>query len=105
MTLFMNPFMPFQRFLRHLLMCVWLLAGLLYAATGQSSRAASSSPRAATTRDVGLDRIARVLPDDRTRAVPQPAASLAAHARTDNDKARLLFAWLAYHVTYDTKAL
>ena len=36
--------------------------------------------------------------------MPQLSASLAAHARTNNEKARLLFAWLVYHVAYDTEA-
>ena len=101
----MNRVMPFQKSLCYCLMGAWLIAALPRTATGQSSQAASPPTRAVTTRDAELDRTARVLPDDRARTVPQLAASLAAHARTNHEKARLLFAWLAYHVAYDTEAL
>ncbi|GAA4347311.1 hypothetical protein GCM10023185_02320 [Hymenobacter saemangeumensis] len=52
-----------------------------------------------------LDRFARELPDAQAATVTQLAASLAAQACTDEEKARLIFAWLATHVAYDTAFL
>ena len=48
-----------------------------------------------------LDEIARLLPETQATALDQLAAALAAHARSDEEKARLIFAWIAYHVAYD----
>lgn len=52
-----------------------------------------------------LDRFARELPEAQAATVAQLARSLAGAAHSDEDKARLIFAWLAYHVAYDTDYL
>jgi transglutaminase-like putative cysteine protease len=48
-----------------------------------------------------LDQYARYLPEAQAVTLEKLAAGLASQARTDDDKARLIFAWLAYHVAYD----
>ena len=52
-----------------------------------------------------LDRFARELPEQQAATMSQLARSLAVAAHSDDDKARLIFAWLAYHVDYDTDYL
>lgn len=89
-------------------MSTWLLAELTGPAAAQPTNTTpsmSASSRTTAARYAELDRTARELPNERARTVPELAASLAVHARTGNEKARLLFAWLAYHVAYDTDAL
>jgi hypothetical protein len=48
-----------------------------------------------------LDQYAQHLPETQAATLEKLAASLASQARTDDDKARLIFSWLAYHITYD----
>ena len=52
-----------------------------------------------------LDRCARELPEAQARTITQLAANLASRAHSDDDKARLLYAWLSYHVVYDVNFL
>lgn len=97
-------FFPRSRYC--LLAGVWLLTAL--PASGAQRPPAPTRvplPRAVATRYAELDRIARDLPDHRAGSVPLLAASLGARARTNDEKARLLFAWLACHVAYDAEAL
>jgi hypothetical protein len=104
----MNHTIPVQKCLFRFLIGTWLLADLSGQAAAQPANTTPSAPatsQATAAHYAKLDRVARELPNERAHTVPQLAASLAAHARTNNDKARLLFAWLAYHVAYDTEAL
>ena len=52
-----------------------------------------------------LDRFARELPEQQASTMAKLARSLAGAAHSDDDRARLIFAWLAYHVAYDTDYL
>lgn len=52
-----------------------------------------------------LDKFAKKLPDSQATTLRQLASSLAAYAKNDDEKARIIFAWLAYHVAYDFKSL
>jgi hypothetical protein len=48
-----------------------------------------------------LDHLARQLPEAHAATLDHLAAALAGQARSADDKARLIFAWIAYHVAYD----
>lgn len=48
-----------------------------------------------------LDQYAQHLPEAQAATLEKLAASLASQAHTDDDKARLIFSWLAYHIAYD----
>ena len=52
-----------------------------------------------------LDRFAQELPEQQATTAIKLARSLVVAAHSDDDKARLIFAWLAYHVAYDTHYL
>jgi hypothetical protein len=48
-----------------------------------------------------LDDFARQLPETQATTLDKLAAALAAHAHTEQERAWLIFAWIAYHVAYD----
>ena len=52
-----------------------------------------------------LDRFARELPEQQATTAVKLIRSLVVAAHSDDEKARLIFAWLAYHVAYDTDYL
>lgn len=88
-----------------------LVLGLALASQAQRPTA-KPVPRPATQRAEGqparyaqLDQTAHQLPETHATTLDQLAAALAAHARTDDDKARLVFAWIAYHIAYDVASL
>jgi transglutaminase/protease-like cytokinesis protein 3 len=52
-----------------------------------------------------LDQVAKQLTETHATTLDKLAAALAAYAHSDEDKARLVFAWIAYHVAYDVAYL
>lgn len=66
-----------------------------------SARVAAAKPESKQARYARLDQYAQHLPASQAITLEKLAASLAAQARTDDDKARLIFTWLAYHIAYD----
>lgn len=64
-------------------------------------RPVALKPETKQARYARLDEYARLLPEAQAATLEKLAASLGAQARSDDDKARLIFAWLAYHVAYD----
>lgn len=66
-----------------------------------AARPAAPKVETMQARYARLDYFAQHLPDAQARTVDELAASLGAQARSDDDKARLIFAWLAYHIAYD----
>lgn len=65
------------------------------------ARPLAAKPETKQARYARLDQYAQHLPEAQAATLEKLAASLASQARTDDDKARLIFAWLAYHVAYD----
>jgi hypothetical protein len=89
-----------------LLFIATTIAGLALPMSSWGQRApAAAKPETKTARYARLDKYARQLPNDGAATVEALAASLGAQARSDDDKARLIFAWLAYHVAYDAALL
>lgn len=60
-------------------------------------------PKAETVqaRYARLDQYAQHLPDTQAATLDKLAASLNTQAHSDDDKARLIFAWLTHHIAYD----
>ncbi|MGI4833194.1 MAG: transglutaminase domain-containing protein [Janthinobacterium lividum] len=91
-----------------LLLVAIIAAELLLPARGWGQRSpvtlvrpATAAPETKQARYVQLDQYARYLPEIQSTTLEKLAVNLAAYAHTDDDKARLIFAWLAYHVAYD----
>jgi len=71
-------------------------------ALGQpSARLVTAKPESKQARYARLDQYAQHLPASQAITLEKLAVSLTAQARTDDDKARLIFTWLAYHIAYD----
>jgi hypothetical protein len=70
-----------------------------------SARLAAAKPESKQARYAQLDQYAQHLPESQAINLEKLTASLAAQARTDDDKARLIFSWLAHHVAYDVAYL
>lgn len=64
-------------------------------------RQTAVKPESKQARYARLDQYAQHLPETQAATLEKLAASLAAQARTNDDKARLIFTWLAYHIAYD----
>ena len=87
-----------------------LAAFVLLPAWGWGQHRAAVTPLKPTAetkaaRYARLDQYARSLPDAQAPTLEKLAASLATQAHTDDDKARLIFAWLTHHVAYDVAYL
>ncbi|MGI4870722.1 MAG: transglutaminase domain-containing protein [Janthinobacterium lividum] len=68
-------------------------------------RPAPAKAETKETRYARLDQYARQLPETQATTLEKLATSLAAQARSDDDKARLIFAWLTHHIAYDVAYL
>lgn len=84
-------------------------AGKAQSYASESVKASSSVSTTASTvgtqkRYTELDRIAKKLPDSQATTLRQLAASLSVFAKNDDEKARIIFAWLAHHIAYDFKS-
>lgn len=91
-----------------LLLAFVVIAGFLLPAYGWGQRTAhplAAKPETKQARYARLDQYAQHLPEAQAATLEKLAASLASQARTDDDKARLIFAWLAYHIAYDAAYL
>ncbi|RZJ57105.1 MAG: hypothetical protein EOO55_04060 [Hymenobacter sp.] len=87
-----------------LLLAFVMIAGLLLPAYGWGQRVIhplAVKPETKQARYARLDQYAQHLPEAQAATLEKLAASLASQAHTDDDKARLIFAWLAYHIAYD----
>lgn len=84
---------------------VCFLLGALLIISPMSGQAQTGLNTASAARFGQLDRFAKQLPEAQATTITQLARSLAAAAQSDDEKARLIFAWLAYHVAYDTDYL
>lgn len=96
----------------HRLNCRFQVFSVLFLglAFGVSTRVEAQSrketPEAAVAaRNNKLDQFARELPEQQATTAVKLARSLVVAAHSDDDKARLIFAWLAHHVAYDTEYL
>ncbi len=67
--------------------------------------AAAKAAETLQARYARLDQFARQLPEAQATSLAKLAAALAAQARTDDDKARLIFTWVAHHIAYDVAFL
>lgn len=70
-----------------------------------ATRAASPKLETTQARYARLDQYAQHLPDAQAATLDKLATSLAMQARSDDEKARLIFSWLAYHIVYDVAYL
>ncbi|GAA4020459.1 hypothetical protein GCM10022408_38150 [Hymenobacter fastidiosus] len=75
------------------------------AGPGQAQPGKETQEGSAAARYRRLDLFARELPEQQATTMAQLARSLTAAAHSEDDKARLIFAWLAYHIAYDTDYL
>ena len=84
-----------------------LFLGLVFGiGTRVEAQSRKETPEAiVAARNNKLDRFARELPEQQAITAVKLARSLVVAAHSDDDKARLIFAWLAYHVAYDTDYL
>ena len=99
-----NMLFSLNRHFQLLSVLFWGLAfGIGTRVEAQSRKETSAASLA--TRNNKLDRFARELPEQQATTVVKLAHSLVVAAHSDDDKARLIFAWLAYHVAYDTDYL
>jgi hypothetical protein len=67
--------------------------------------AATKAAETLQARYARLDQFARQLPEAQATSLAKLAAALATQARTDDDKARLIFTWVAHHIAYDVAFL
>ncbi len=65
----------------------------------------SAKPESKQARYARLDQYAQHLPEAQATTLEKLAASLGTQAHSDEDKARLIFAWLTYHIAYDAGLL
>ncbi|MGI4865942.1 MAG: transglutaminase domain-containing protein [Janthinobacterium lividum] len=91
----------------------FVLLLLLPAGSWAQQRLAKAPTRPAATKAIEtvqaryarLDQFAQQLPDAQATSLSRLAAALATQARTEDDKARLIFAWVAQHIAYDVAYL
>ena len=91
----------------HFLVSTLVFVGLVFGDARQIQAQPNRETSEATevARYNKLDRFARELPELQATTMSQLPRSLAVAAHSDDDKAQLIFAWLAYHVAYDTDYL
>jgi hypothetical protein len=102
----------YKLFSMKLLFAIIVILGLPLLGRGQpqlpKALARPAATKAAETlqaRYARLDQFARQLPEAQATSLDKLAAALATQARSDDDKARLVFTWVAHHVAYDVAFL
>ena len=97
-----------QPLVNRLLIVVMFFGGAVFGDAARVQAQPGSGAAQATARAERysqLDRFARELPGQQATTLSQLARCLSVAAHSDDERARLIFAWLAHHVDYDTDYL